>query len=585
MHLVHTLRQLATSQSFQRGEDYFESGLVSKLIKKGHEYEGEVEGSRKYRQHINTKNGFEGSCTCPYDFGGICKHLVAVGLAIENEEFTEVLQVEEEIDASIEQELFFTEVYEQVETGEKLSFLRKLLEKNNQLRGQFAAFVSQHKQHIRTINLHQIRDQMIDRIGESDFSFDALMERGKYEDEGGYYEEDAIEDGLEEVLEDIFRPFVHKLEACLKAGNLQDALRILLGVYEGMYLFDEAPGDEDGYIEDFQEELRSVYIEGLDSFMTYLEAAVVATASLKDLQDLFFARWDHYEKIYDYNDPQSSIRYDLSLFTPLLLSLASDAVSVHYLDLRVTTYGLAGTPGTAHLLLGIAKRQGNEAKWTELAETHSETYLDIGQELLESYQASDNSEAFAKLAKRMYRVYGRKIGAYLLDNLDPEEAPLLYKQVLTDQLERTADISLYKKWRSLASEQEQEAYLQSLRANFTLTSFYIQVLEVEGRLDEILDLARKEYAKEFSTFYFDPGMVLKPILTYDPEFCFHLLADIVAQKIAKDRGRTAYKKICEWLQLMKQIPGFESQARIVIQECYKQRLPALKDEMRRAGLL
>jgi uncharacterized Zn finger protein len=83
------IRALANAQSFERGEDYYHDDLVFDLVRRGNDFTARVEGSGydPYQIHatIVNDNIIATSCTCPYDWGGICKHIVATLLAIINE--------------------------------------------------------------------------------------------------------------------------------------------------------------------------------------------------------------------------------------------------------------------------------------------------------------------------------------------------------------------------------------------------------------------------------------------------------------------------------------------------------------------
>ncbi len=79
------IRRLAASESFARGEGYYASGAVSELQKRGNTLAARVAGSQyePYRVTITVgPSGIEAAeCTCPYDWGGVCKHVVATLLA------------------------------------------------------------------------------------------------------------------------------------------------------------------------------------------------------------------------------------------------------------------------------------------------------------------------------------------------------------------------------------------------------------------------------------------------------------------------------------------------------------------------
>ncbi len=79
------LSRYATDRSIRRGEDYFKSGAVETLVLRGTELEANVQGNapRPYRVWIefDTDGVADATCTCPYDYGGWCKHIVATLLA------------------------------------------------------------------------------------------------------------------------------------------------------------------------------------------------------------------------------------------------------------------------------------------------------------------------------------------------------------------------------------------------------------------------------------------------------------------------------------------------------------------------
>jgi len=84
-----TIRALATPESFARGRSYFDDGAVSDLIRRGNRLTVEVEGSEfaPYEVSIRLHDGgvAEAQCSCPYDWGGYCKHIVAVLLKLADE--------------------------------------------------------------------------------------------------------------------------------------------------------------------------------------------------------------------------------------------------------------------------------------------------------------------------------------------------------------------------------------------------------------------------------------------------------------------------------------------------------------------
>jgi uncharacterized Zn finger protein len=76
-----TIRSHATTQSFDRGQSYYEDDSVDSLVQRGNTLFAKVEGSEvePYRITIQFDKGgiTHALCTCPYDYDGWCKHIIA----------------------------------------------------------------------------------------------------------------------------------------------------------------------------------------------------------------------------------------------------------------------------------------------------------------------------------------------------------------------------------------------------------------------------------------------------------------------------------------------------------------------------
>lgn len=71
---------LATEQSFQKGQQYFRNGAIRNPVRQGNTLWADCHGMNVYHPKATlSKQGVaSSSCTCPYDWGGICKHQVAL---------------------------------------------------------------------------------------------------------------------------------------------------------------------------------------------------------------------------------------------------------------------------------------------------------------------------------------------------------------------------------------------------------------------------------------------------------------------------------------------------------------------------
>lgn len=77
----------------ERGLDYYKNGDVRKLEKVGeNEFSAVVFGTEKYSVYVkfNGETIIEHECDCPYDYGDVCKHKVAVFYQIRNGNFSDL---------------------------------------------------------------------------------------------------------------------------------------------------------------------------------------------------------------------------------------------------------------------------------------------------------------------------------------------------------------------------------------------------------------------------------------------------------------------------------------------------------------
>jgi uncharacterized Zn finger protein len=79
------VRQLASAQSFDRGQSYYSHESILEPVRQGMTLRAQCEGSAYEPYDVSATLNRQGvatmACTCPYDWGGACKHIVALLLA------------------------------------------------------------------------------------------------------------------------------------------------------------------------------------------------------------------------------------------------------------------------------------------------------------------------------------------------------------------------------------------------------------------------------------------------------------------------------------------------------------------------
>ena len=134
---LESIRQEATTQSFQRGESYYHDNAVLSLFLRGQNLEAKVSGSEYdgYRVTVELEDNHITSayCTCPYDYGGWCKHIVATLLAYLHEP------------NSIEKRLTLEQLLDELDAEQSRQLVQFLAEDNPELIDQVERFISRIK--------------------------------------------------------------------------------------------------------------------------------------------------------------------------------------------------------------------------------------------------------------------------------------------------------------------------------------------------------------------------------------------------------------------------------------------------------
>ncbi|MFC6223574.1 SWIM zinc finger domain-containing protein [Hymenobacter artigasi] len=79
------LEALVPQKIFERGSAYYyEDNAVGRISRTGDTFKARVEGTESYRVELTMRSGKPPKiyCDCPYDYGDVCKHGIALGLAV-----------------------------------------------------------------------------------------------------------------------------------------------------------------------------------------------------------------------------------------------------------------------------------------------------------------------------------------------------------------------------------------------------------------------------------------------------------------------------------------------------------------------
>jgi hypothetical protein len=146
------IRSLCTDQSFQRGVGYYNEGRVlettvgrgqvTATVRGTHDYDVVVELPREETDTHQRGGVVSTHCSCPYDYAGVCKHVVATLLELRDRDEREA-DSDGESDTHRSTGADIETVVEQTAPDALRRFLLGLLEDDREARDRFLAFVGE----------------------------------------------------------------------------------------------------------------------------------------------------------------------------------------------------------------------------------------------------------------------------------------------------------------------------------------------------------------------------------------------------------------------------------------------------------
>jgi len=454
------------------------------------------------------------------------------------------------------------------DTEKKLEFLEILLEKNPDVNEQYEAFINEPVDISDDNLLAEIQQEASELAAElealniSDPDWEDYTPR-----HSGYIPEwEARMHIAEDMVLDLLDNHKAGIHSLLSKGKADVALLSLVAAYDACLQADlqdreETLGNAQTFLLGCMSDIQTGVIQKLTT-------VVVPNQQVVQFLETFFS---HYKT--RHKDNEAYLRF----FEPLLLVLTGDKERAEYLNNLLDEKNVPRRyiPKVATELHNVTD---NKEKWLEAAENVVEEDATVARKLLEEYRQNSYPD-FIRIARKLWRVSRFKpvLAQFILDNTDRQKSPEFYKNVLLWVTANARSVTKYKLLRDVLNDKEKEAFIQKHKNN---PVFYTRMLKQEQRFDEILQYIKKRRDS------WHLNKMLSTILEPYPEESFTILEQKILTTLETERGRSVYQNIVEWVRLAGSIKGFDEQTRQLIHRLYnwKPALPALKDELRKAGV-
>ena len=544
---IDQIRELCTEESYERGLRYLRQGRVTHLERFGNKITAIVSGTADYKVTIRAEEkDIEASCTCPYDWGGYCKHIVATLLAL-SEDYHKIKKKGKKEEQKIE------DILSGISLDELKGFLIKEFAENHLLREHFAIYFS--GKGSRRKSIHDYKKEI-------NWLYREVAGRHGYIEYGREVDFSYIHDLAQRYI---------KAENFLEAGTIYQALSEVIA--ENMDNVD----DSDGYY-------GGEFAQAMEDFVDCINQARLNHKEKRTYIDYLFNKYiknahHYFPEHYDYalkNICQSKkdLEYWKELLEPHLPEdlPPSDQWHDHYhaQELLMMQFhildSLDDKEGFYNLIeryyrkdhefcLLYAQRLEKDGKTKEAVKVAQE-----GLSLFSDHLCKGLRRFLSKFYKKRSPEYKENLVALFLQEMDWNDYEKLKKACSQEEWDKMLSfiISNVSKDRSWGRDIIIDIYLRE--------GIFEQALEQVLTQKNIYTLAK--YHKDLSGRY--------------PEEYFSAYRELIIPFADSKTGRPHYREIIRYLKYMKLIKGFGNEHRELVnllKERYTKR-PAFLDEVR-----
>jgi len=465
----------------------------------------------------------------------------------------------------------FENIYSQTSDSQKLKFLDAIIAHNKALMDEFVAFSQADNQEKSGLS----SDRFLEIVHSTQSKYRSLFEEVDTENpdwemyhppHSGYIEEwEAYQMASEQEFEAIFNGFLSLAIDKIIGQCPAEVMAMLIGLYEATQ--DAEVTDDVGSFNDVNEYLLEEHINTLNTLIGKIRLSAIASSTIYTTFELFF---EYCTAKYPGDF------YFASHFEQLLLALAEKTDDAQQL-LSLLNHSGVELQALPELVLLLNKKAGNNTEWLQSARQFYRGNAPVAKQLLEYYFERDK-DAFVRIARELFPTDKYLWSEFLQHYITPQLNEELFVQVFWQLTVRHNNIEYYNRMREYLSETDLKKLIKELNWEKV---FVVKILDVEKRYADIKAIVEKD-ADDWNY-----AGIIEPILTVYPEFCFQHIKNKSINTLDNQRGRDVYQRIAKWLSLAQTIPGFKIETRELIQQLYnhKPNLPALKDEMRQAGLM
>ena len=542
------IRGYCTESSFERGREYFEEGLVEGVEQYESEITAYVAGTQKYKVSLRLdKKGFDAYCTCPYDWGGYCKHIVATLLAL-SENHDEI------IEAGRKEEETIYSLLEQTTHSELKTFLKKEFEDNPILRTHFAIYFS--GKDAKEKSIHDYKKEI-------DLLYRELSGRHGF-----------IEYGVEVD----FTSVCDLAKRYADVRNYQEAIKVYQALSEAIAENMDRVDDSNGYY-------GLEFDEAVNSLVDCIKKTDLTPGDKRQFIDYLFGKYvennpdyfreNHEDALNQICDSEDDLRYWRKLLKPHLPKELPDSKgnwSEYYNAKELLLM-------QAHMLSQL----GEKEELYNLLQRHFKQDREFCLLYAQQLKSDGKIGEAVDVAEEGVRLFAGHLSRELREFLNKfyeKHSSEKHKENLKELFCNNRDWSYYDKLKKTCSKKEWGKYLHEITDYFSNVNRYQDVLIEIYLQEEIYDKALNEVLSRENLDIL--GRYHSRLSGRYPKEYFNAYKKLLIPFAAGGMGRPHYRRVVQHLEKMKKIKGFKSEFNKIVEMLRKEyaNRPAFLDEMK-----
>jgi hypothetical protein len=465
----------------------------------------------------------------------------------------------------------FTEKYQNTTDQGKLKFLDAKIRHNTELQQEFLNFIDEKPNETNALEY----DSFIEIVKNIQKKYRKLFEvidvenpdwENYHPPHDGYIEDwEAYQYASEQEIGQIFEQFESEAINLILRRELIELTAALVGLYEATQ--DAEIEDDIDTFEDVNEYLLGKHSETVANLSEKIKLSAIHNCNITHAIELF---------LYYCKNEYPGNEYFPNHFEYFIMALADKTGQPNEILALIDKYEIRQN-ALPELMLMLNKEAGNDAEWIENALKFYKTNDEVAKQLLDHYFNTDKTK-FVEKAKELFNQNKNLWAPFLENYMSTELDKNLFVDVFWQLTVSENKTDYYNKIRKYLDNKMYENLIDEIGGT---SVFAVQIFSIEKQYERIKNVI------DTMTFDWDFEEIISYILNIYPEYCFKQIESKALHKIENERGRHAYEKIASMMKLAQNIKGYETQTRELITKLYKynNRLTALKDEFRQAGLV